>query len=135
MKSNRNTEQLGIFRPEIKPQPQEVKIVLKSKDGNSNWTTTLDLETGPNTPPKMLILELPSRANQPTGEMRQISNAQSEFTVDLVGAASPATLTDLSATPRQNWMATMFTKFASCPAAIAVLVTRGTISVTLHSEE
>jgi len=125
MKSNRNTEQLGIFRPEIKPQHQEVKIVLKSKD----------LETGPNTPPKMLILELPSRANQPTGEMRQISNAQSEFTVDLVGAASPATLTDLSATPRQNWMATMFTKFASCPAAIAVLVTRGTISVTLHSEE
>ena len=126
---------MGIFRPEIKPQRHEIKIVLKSEDGNSNWMTTLELETGPNTPPKMLILELPSRANQPTGEMRQISNNQSEFTVDLVGDASPAALTDLSGTPLQNWMATMFSKFASCPAAIGVLVTRGTISVTLHSEE
>jgi len=67
--------------------------------------------------------------------MKQVSNTHSEFVVNLIGDASPATLCDLSHIPLKDWMATMFSKFADCPAGIGVLVTSGKISVTLHSGE
>ena len=135
MKSNRRTVQMGIFSPQPKHDHHELKILLKSADGLSDWATTLELKTALTSPPKIIILELPCRAKQPTGEMRQISNTQSEFTVHLDGAAAPATLCDLSGIPLKHWMRTMFSRFAECPAAICVLVTSGKISLTFHPGE
>ena len=112
-----------------------IKIILRSATGLSNWTTTLELETGGQASPKMLILELPSRAKQPAGEMRQFSDTKSEFTVHLEGDASSATITDLSSTPLQDWMTTMLRKFGICAAAIAVVVKNGKTSVILRSDD
>ena len=134
MKINRRTEQMGVFRPQPKHHHHQVRIILKSKDGSSDWAMTLELETTLTSPRKIIILELPCKA-KPDGQMKQISNTRSEFTVDLIGDASPATLCDLSHIPLKDWMATMFSKFANCHAAIGVLVTSGRISVTLHSGE
>jgi len=135
MRNTRRTVQMGIFRPQPKHDHHELKILLKSTDGLSDWATTLELKTALTSPPKIIILELPCRAKQPTGEMRQISNTQSKFTVHLDGDASPATLCDLSAVPLKHWMRTMFSKFAECPAAICILVTSGKISLTFHPGE
>ena len=134
MKHTRRSQQMGIFRPQPKHDHHTLKIILKSADGISDWATTLELETKLTSPPKIIILELPSKA-EPGGEMRQVSNTRSEFTVNLIGDASPATLTDLSHLPLQDWMATMFSKFANCRAAIGVLVTSGRVSVTMHTGE
>ena len=134
MKQTRRSQQMGIFRPQPKHAKHELKIVLKSADGLSDWAMTLDLETTLTSPPKIIVLELPCKA-EPSGVMKQVSNTCSEFTVELIGDASPATLCDLSHIPLNDWMHTMFSKFAECPAAIGVLVTSGKISVTLHSGE
>ena len=82
-----------------------------------------------------MILELPAKVKNPTGQMVQLSDARSEFVVDLLAPASPATLKDLSAMPLKDWMATLLISFAETQASIGVLVTHGRVSVTLHGGE
>lgn len=83
----------------------------------------------------MLILELPAKVEKDGGKMVQLSDIQSEFIVHLSGPASSATIRDLSATPLQGWMTTLFTCFAEAKAAIGILVTGGRVSMALHEGE
>ena len=67
--------------------------------------------------------------------MVQKSNTESEFQVRLTGRASPSLLVNLSNTPTNQWLATLFARAACCPAVIGVLLVHGRVSVTLYGEE
>lgn len=121
---------LGILRPESKFKYHELTIVLAGNDGQ--WSSTLDLKTGTDAPPQFVIFKIDSPVKKPTGEMRQTSDTQSEFVVRLAGPTTMAVVRNLSKLPLKDWMPIMFSTFAQCPAAIAVLVVRGRVSVTLH---
>lgn len=125
-----DTHPLGILRPESKFQCHELTIILVGNDGQ--WSSALDLKTGNDAPSQLVIFKIDSPVKKPTGEMKQISNTQSEFVVRLAGPTTMATVLNLSKLPLKDWMPVMFSTFAQCPAAIAVLVVRGRVSVTLH---
>jgi hypothetical protein len=82
-----------------------------------------------------MILDLPAKVKNPTGQMVQLSDTRSEFVVDLLGLASPATVKDLSGLPIKDWIPTLLVSFAETQASIGILVTHGRVSVTLHAGE
>jgi hypothetical protein len=129
------TEHFGVYRPEPKHDRHELKIFIKTKDKASDWNVTLDLETKKNSPPKFIILDLFGKVRPSTGEMRQTSNTQSEFTVELAGDASLATLYDLSHMNLKDWTRRIYSKLGERHAAILIVVMSGRISVTFHSGE
>ena len=134
MKPTYQTQPLGVLRPASKHSHHELQVILQGNDGSS-WSTWFDFATSDSSPRRFLILELPSRVVKPGGDMVQLSETQSELIVQLQGPASEALLKDLSATPIQDWMSTLFTCFAEAPSAIGILVTHGQVSVTLHEGE
>ena len=134
MKPTYQTQPLGVLRPASQHSHHELQIILKGNDGTS-WSTWFDFNTRDSAPRRFLILELPSQVVKPGGDMVQLSATQSELIVQLQGPASEALLKDLSATPIQDWMSTLFTCFAEAKAAIGILITNGQVSVTLHEGE
>jgi len=127
---NYKIQPLALCRPQSPYTNHELTIVLAGDDGR--WTTTLDLDTRMDAPPKLLVFELPTAVQKTTGQMRQIGPTRSEFKVKLAGPSHPATIVDLSSLPMAEWMRTLFLKFAQCPSAVGVLVIRGQVSVTLN---
>ena len=125
-----NIHPLGILRPASKHKQHELKINLVGDKGQ--WTTTLNLDTRPEAKPQFLIVKIGLPLRRPTGEMKQLANAQSEFTIRIMGPMADATIVNLSPLPIQDWMPTMFAEFAQNPAALAVLCSHGRVSVTLH---
>jgi hypothetical protein len=121
---------LALCRPQSQYTNHELTIVLAGDNGQ--WTTTLDLDTRVDAPSRLLVFELPTAVQKSTGQMRQTCPTQSEFAVKLTGPPHPATPVDLSSLPLSEWMSTLLLKFAQCPSAIGVLVTRGQVSVTLN---
>jgi len=128
------TQPLGSAQPENKHAQHELKITLRGNDGSS-WSTEFQFDTRSAAPRRFIILELPGKVKNPTGQMIQLSETRSEFVVDLLGPASPATIKDLSAMPLKDWMATLYISFAETQSAVGVLVTHGRVSVTLHGGE
>ena len=123
------TQQIGVCRPQSLHDSHELTIVLVGDDGQ--WSTTIDANTKSDAPSQFWLIELPAKAQKPGGEMRQISNLETEFVVRLAGPTGPAIVRNLSNTPQTNWMIAMFKTFARTPA-IGVLISRGHMSVTLH---
>jgi len=132
---NSNITPLGLARPTPPHEQHRLVIRLESADGQSTWSATLDLATKLASPPQFLLLELPAKVRKPGGKMVQKSNTESAFEVRLTGPASPAVLTNLSGTPTDEWMATLFARSACCQAVIGVLVAHGRVSLALYGEE
>ena len=128
------TQPLGSAQPESKHVHHELQVILRGNDGSS-WSTEFQFDTRSAAPRRFMILELPAKVKNPTGQMVQLSDARSEFVVDLLAPASAATLKDLSAMPLKEWMATLLISFAETQASIGILVTHGRVSVTLHGGE
>lgn len=135
MKPPHLTQPLGNVHPENKHPRHNLQVILRGDDG-SIWSTGFDLDTKPTSPRRFLVLELQTRAEKSSGQMVQLSDTQSEFSVRLRGPASPATIKDLSAQPIKNWMAILYACFAEAEAVVGILVTnRGRVSVALHEGE
>ena len=134
MKQTYQTQPLGSAQPESKHVHHELQVILRGNDGSS-WSTEFQFDTTAAAPRRFVILELPGKVKNPTGQMIQLSDARSEFVVDLLAPASAATLKDLSAMPLKEWMATLLISFAETQASIGILVTHGRVSVTLHGGE
>lgn len=132
MKQDRNHESvaLGICRHLTQHEVHELNLVIRGKDGE--WTKTLNLNLRPAAPAQFWIYELSAAVKKSTEQMKQLSSTHSEFSVGLQGASSPVKVTDLSGQPTSEWMISMFKIFARCQAAIAILVSHGRVSVTLH---
>jgi len=127
--NERTTQQIGVCRPQSLYDSHEVTIVLTGDDGQ--WSTTIAANTKSDAPPQFWIIELPASTRKPDGEMRQISNMETEFVVRLAGSTGPAIIRNLTNTPQKTWMVTMFKSFGQGPT-LAVLVLRGRLSITLH---
>jgi hypothetical protein len=121
---------LGLIRPATTHDKHELRIILTSD--KNQWRSTLTLDTRQNAKAQFLIFKIEAPLRRPTGEMKQITNTQSEFLVRIQGPAAMASIMNLSPLPIKEWMQTMFSTFAQSQAAIAVLCTHGRVSVTLH---
>jgi hypothetical protein len=122
------TQPLGNVHPENKHPRHNLQVTLKGDDGSS-WSTGFELDTKPASPRRFLILELQTRAEKSGGQMVQLSDTQSEFSVRLRGPTLPATIKDLSSLPIKNWVATLYTCFAEAEAVVGILITnRGRIA-------
>jgi len=135
MKPPHLTQPLGSMHPENRHPRHHLELILRGEDG-SIWSTGFDLDTKPTSPRRFLVLELQTKAEKSTGQMVQLSDNQSEFSVRLRGPALPAKIKDLSSLPMKNWMATLYACFADAEAVVGILVSNhGRISVALHEGE
>jgi hypothetical protein len=132
---NRNIKAPGLAGLTPPRDNYRLTIRLESADGQSSRSSTLDLENEVASPPQFLLFELPAQVRSPGGTMVQKSNLESEFRIRLAGPATPAVLTNLSGTPTNQWMATLFARSASCPAVIGVLFANGRVSLAVYGEE
>ena len=135
MKPPYQIQPLGNLQPENKHPRHHLLVRLKGSDGSS-WSKEFELDITPASPRRFLILQLQSKAEKSTGQIVQLSNTQSEFSLRLRGPASPATIKDLSSMPIEHWMATLHACFVEAKAVVGILVTsHGRISVALHEGE
>jgi hypothetical protein len=134
MQPTHQSQPLGNIQPENKHTHHQLTIILTGNDG-STWSTEFHLDTKLEAPRRFLILAIQGKVQKPAGNMVQVSETKSEFTVQLRGSASPAVLRDLSATPLKDWIPTLLISFAESQAAIGILVNRGRVSVTLNEGE
>jgi hypothetical protein len=132
MKKERNHESmaLGICRQLSQHEVHALTLIVNGDDGQ--WTKTLDLNLRPNAAAQFMIFELPGEVVKPSGEMRKLNDTHSQFAVRVSGSSTPTCVIDLAGAPPCDWMVKMFQTFARCRAAIALLVTFGRVSVTLH---
>ena len=126
---------LGLLRPYNEHTTHQLKIILLNGDGERGWSTLLDLNTRPDSERKFFLIEFTAAIRPPGGAMRRLDDEHSELTVPLDETITAPTIKDLSSTPLEEWMATMFSTFARCPSAVAVLCNLGQISTVLHGGE
>jgi len=121
-----------IQRSKNEKAPRHLGITLEGDDGRSNRPLLIELGVAEDSPKKFVVLEFPVSMKNPGEILWHLDGPQAELVVRLAGPASAPKIYDLSAVPLGGWIATMFSIFAGCPAAVAILTNHGQIHVAMH---
>jgi hypothetical protein len=126
----------SLYQTLLRPQPEHkqhsLKIAVLNRLGHVIWTDTLRLQTLQTDPHVFFFWELPTPILPSGGAIRQVTNEQSELSVVMEEDKGAVAFSDLSQTPLEQWPAMLKHRLAGAPAAIAVMVIGGRISLVLN---
>lgn len=125
-----------LYQRLLRPQPEHARhridLLAQAPAGRTVWSDTIHIKTDPALPPAFYFWQLPAPLLRPGGSIRQLSNERSQLILSLAGDAGAVTFQDLSNTPLEQWPAVLRHRLAAAPAAVAVLVVGGHISLVLN---
>ena len=109
-----------------------LRIVVTGTPPSSSWALVIETSRYPSLPVHLLVIQLPSRIRNPENCLNHRGGNNYEIAVQVQGTALPAEFADLSADATTKAIPALCEPSAKWPAAIAIRIARGRVSITIH---
>jgi hypothetical protein len=131
---NRHGPKLPRLAPGTASAPRQINlwITVAGTPPSSSWRITIETGRYPSRPLHLLVLGLPTPLRNPSKCLKYLGGDDYAIRLRLEEAAAPAQFASLFGTTTAELAPALREIYASWPAAIAICIAKGRVSIITH---